>query len=95
MRYDTIFRRQQAEQLGERGYVESAAYPDWFSKSLANIRARYPEAEFVDAVGADCNQQIIFLPRRKQEIQARLMRDLEKFEAAAASTRKALASLKA
>lgn len=84
---------QQAERLERCGYIEMAANKNYFNKYLEGLKKKFPALKYVDKTGRFALTQIIYLPKAKREILARLKRDKAEYEKALKSTEEAIAKM--
>lgn len=88
-----LYLSQRVEELARRGQVESAAYPDFFNPMFAALKAAHPDVQVVKKTGVGSLYQIVFLPKARRAVVAKLKRDLAEFERDTKNTRAALTQL--
>lgn len=89
----TIILEQHLDALARRGYFEMHANPQYVSGIMRDLRFAHPDLILVENVGPESIGQIVMLPRVRDEIRTRLLHELTKYQDAAKSTAKAIATL--
>lgn len=90
---DRIFINQRDDELSRHGYIESAADADFFKSLLEEMRDRFSNVKFVTKTGEYSVRQIIYIPKGKRAVLAKLRSELKQYEASVNNTVKAIADI--
>lgn len=89
----TIILEQHLDALARLGYFEMHANPKYVSGIMRDLRFAHPDLILVENVGPDGIGQIVMLPAVREQIRIRLTEELEKYQAAAINTSRAISAL--